>query len=158
MVPSPKELARVHVYVKSVIVCDLYYLSFCYSVSSPRVSGPGIVKIVVRQAAGKEGGQVPTLAVPPSPRIAATQSVLLHPHGTPSSSLRPPTPQQPSLRLPAHPTPPPPPTSSPGQPSRSVLKVVEGTSASTGLGEQNLYQNISIDIKFLFIFGELLIM
>ncbi|XP_053368050.1 helicase SRCAP [Clarias gariepinus] len=106
-------------------------------VSSPRVSGPGIVKIVVRQAAGKEGGQVPTLAVPPSPRIAATQSVLLHPHGTPSSSLRPPTPQQPSLRLPAHPTPPPPPTSSPGQPSRSVLKVVEGTSASTGLVKAN---------------------
>ncbi|KAF5906329.1 helicase SRCAP isoform X1, partial [Clarias magur] len=104
-----------------------------------RVSGPGIVKIVVRQAAAKEGGQVPTLAVPPSPRVAATQSVLLHPHGTPSSSLRPPTPQQPSLRLPVHPTPPHPPTSSPGQPppSRSVLKLVEGTSPSTGLAKAN---------------------
>ncbi|XP_058261939.1 helicase SRCAP isoform X2 [Hemibagrus wyckioides] len=108
-------------------------------VPSPRVSGPGIVKIVVRQAAGKEGGQVPTLAVPPSPRVAAPQSVLLHPHGTPSSTIRPPTPQQPSQRLPVHPSPPQAPTSSPGQtpPSRSVLKVVEETSPSTGLAKAN---------------------
>ncbi|MCJ8738507.1 hypothetical protein PDJAM_G00036680 [Pangasius djambal] len=108
-------------------------------VSSPRVSGPGIVKIVVRQAAGKEGGQVPTLAVPPSPRVAPPQSVLLHPHGTQSSALRPPTPQQPSQRLPVHPAPPQAPTSSPGQPppSRSVLKVVEGTSPSTGIAKAN---------------------
>ncbi|KAK3559623.1 hypothetical protein QTP86_013585, partial [Hemibagrus guttatus] len=108
-------------------------------VPSPRVSGPGIVKIVVRQAAGKEGGQVPTLAVPPSPRVASPQSVLLHPHGTPSSALRPSTPQQPFQRLPVHPTPPQVPTSSPGQtpPSRSVLKVVEETSPSTGLAKAN---------------------
>lgn len=121
-----------------------YYLPLCYSVPSPRVSGPGIVKIVVRQAAGKESGQVPTLAVPPSPRVAAPQSVLLHPHGTPSSTLRPPTPQQPSQRLPVHPAPPQAPTSSPGQtpPSRSVLKVVEETSPSTGLGKRYLNRNL----------------
>lgn len=114
---------------------NLYYLPFCYSVPSPRVSGPGIVKIVVRQAAGKEGGHVPTLAVPPSPRVAHPHSVLLHPHGTPSSALRPPAPQQHTQRLPIHPAPPQAPTSSPGQPSRSVLKVVEGKSPSTGTGD-----------------------
>lgn len=119
---------------------NLYYLPIYHSVPTPRVSGPGIVKIVVRQAAGKEGGQVPTLAVPPSPRVAPPHSVLLHPHGTPSSALRPPTPQQPSQRLPVQPTSSQAPTSSPGRapPSRSVFKVVEGTTPSTGLGEQSL--------------------
>nr|XP_057924482.1 uncharacterized protein srcap isoform X2 [Doryrhamphus excisus] len=37
--------------------------------SSSVVSSPGVVKIVVRQAPGKEGGPVPTLAVAPSPRV-----------------------------------------------------------------------------------------
>lgn len=114
---------------------NLYYLTLCHSVPSPRVSGPGIVKIVVRQAAGKEGGPVPTLAVPPSPRVAPPHSVLLHPHGTPSSVLRPPNLQQPSQRLPIHLTCPQPPTSSPGQLSCSLLKVVEGTSPSTALSK-----------------------
>ncbi|XP_066522462.1 helicase SRCAP isoform X2 [Hoplias malabaricus] len=71
-------------------------------VPSTMVSGPGIVKIVVRQAAGNEGGQVPTLAVPTAPRIAPPQSVLLHPHGTPGPAFRPPTPQQPPHRPPVH--------------------------------------------------------
>ncbi|XP_061120851.1 helicase SRCAP [Syngnathus typhle] len=34
------------------------------------VSSAGVVKIVVRQAAGKDGSPVPTLAVAPSPRVA----------------------------------------------------------------------------------------
>ncbi|KAI5623239.1 helicase SRCAP isoform X2 [Silurus asotus] len=108
-------------------------------VPSTRVSGPGIVKIVVRQAAGKEVGQVPTLAVPPSPRVAAPQSVLLHPHGTPSAAFRPPIAQQPSQRLPVHLVPPQVPTTSPcqPQPSCSVVKVVEGTSPGTGLAKAN---------------------
>ncbi|TSK14700.1 Helicase domino [Bagarius yarrelli] len=107
-------------------------------VQSPRVSGPGIVKIVVRQAAGKEGGQVPTLAVPASPRAAPPQSVLLHPHGT-SSALRPTTPQQTSQRLPVHLTPPQAPTSCLVQTpsSSSGLKVVERTLPSTGFAKAN---------------------
>ncbi|XP_054624215.1 helicase SRCAP isoform X2 [Dunckerocampus dactyliophorus] len=39
--------------------------------SSSVVSSPGVVKIVVRQAPGKEGGPVPTLAVAPSPRVTS---------------------------------------------------------------------------------------
>ncbi|KAK7919410.1 hypothetical protein WMY93_010694 [Mugilogobius chulae] len=39
-------------------------------VPSSVVSSSGVVKIVVRQSAGKDGGPVPTLAVAPSPRIA----------------------------------------------------------------------------------------
>ncbi|KAL6475282.1 hypothetical protein MHYP_G00163220 [Metynnis hypsauchen] len=106
-------------------------------VPSTMVSGPGIVKIVVRQAAGKEAGQVPTLAVAPSPRVAPPQSVLLHPHGTPSPALRPPTPQQPPHRSPVYAAPPRAPTSGPSQPpsTRPVLKVVQGSSSSTGLAK-----------------------
>lgn len=102
------------------------------------VSGPGIVKIVVRQAASKEGGQVPTMAVPPSPRVAPPQSVLLHPHGSPNPALRPPTPQQPHLRSPVYAAPPRAPTSGPSQPppNRPVLKVVQGSAPSPGLGKQ----------------------
>ncbi|XP_060715099.1 helicase SRCAP isoform X2 [Tachysurus vachellii] len=108
--------------------------------TAAQVPSPGIVKIVVRQAAGKEVGQVPTLAVPPSPRVAPPQSVLLHPHGTPSSALRPPTPQQPSQQLPVHPTPPQAPTSNPGQtpPPRSVLKVTDEKSPSTAKANASL--------------------
>uniref|UniRef100_A0A3B4C8Z6 Snf2-related CREBBP activator protein n=1 Tax=Pygocentrus nattereri TaxID=42514 RepID=A0A3B4C8Z6_PYGNA len=110
---------------------------FSYAVPSTMVSGPGIVKIVVRQAAGKEAGQVPTLAVAPSPRVAPPQSVLLHPHGTPSPALRPPTPQQTPHRSPVYAAPPRAPTSGPSQPpsTRPMLKVVQGSSSSTGLGE-----------------------
>ncbi|XP_019901919.3 helicase SRCAP [Esox lucius] len=48
-------------------------------VPSSMVTGSGIVKIVVRQSS-KEGGGVPTLAVPPSPRLApqASPSTLHH--------------------------------------------------------------------------------
>ncbi|XP_035389287.1 helicase SRCAP isoform X2 [Electrophorus electricus] len=108
-------------------------------VPSSMVSGPGIVKIVVRQAAGKESGQVPTLAVPPSPRVAPPQSVLLHPHGTPSPALRPPTPQQAPQRPPAYAAPPRAPTSASGQtpPPCPVLKVVQGSAPSTGLAKVN---------------------
>ncbi|KAI4873498.1 hypothetical protein NFI96_032585, partial [Prochilodus magdalenae] len=108
-------------------------------VPSTMVSGPGIVKIVVRQAAGKEGGQVPTLAVPPSPRVAPPQSVLLHPHGTPSPVLRPATPQQSPHRPAVYTAPPRAPSSGPSQPppTRPILKVVQGSSSSTGLAKVN---------------------
>ncbi|XP_072524231.1 uncharacterized protein srcap isoform X2 [Salminus brasiliensis] len=108
-------------------------------VPSTMVSGPGIVKIVVRQAAGKDSGQVPTLAVPPSPRVAPPQSVLLHPHGTPSPVLRPPTPQQPPHRPPVYAAPPRAPTSGPSQPPPTcpVLKVVQGSLPSAGLAKVN---------------------
>ncbi|XP_022524623.2 helicase SRCAP isoform X1 [Astyanax mexicanus] len=108
-------------------------------VPSTMVSGPGIVKIVVRQAAGKDSGQVPTLAVPPSPRVAPPQSVLLHPHGTPSPVLRPPTPQQPPHRPPVYAAPPRAPTSGPSQPPPTcpVLKVVQGSAPSAGLAKVN---------------------
>uniref|UniRef100_A0A3Q4ACY0 Uncharacterized protein n=1 Tax=Mola mola TaxID=94237 RepID=A0A3Q4ACY0_MOLML len=49
-------------------------------VNPSMVSSPGVVKIVVRQTAGKEGGPVPTLAVAPSPRVAPQASFSQHPH------------------------------------------------------------------------------
>lgn len=89
------------------------------------VSGPGIVKIVVRQAPSKEGGSIPTLAVPPSPRPAPPQSVTLHPHGTPSPVLRAPTASQPPQRPPVYAAPPRL-ASSQTPPTRPVLRVVQG--------------------------------
>ncbi|XP_051530185.1 helicase SRCAP-like isoform X2 [Myxocyprinus asiaticus] len=95
-------------------------------VPSSMVSGPGIVKIVVRQASSKEGGSVPTLAVPPSPR-PAPQSVTLHPHGTPSPVLRVPTSSQPPQRPPVYAAPPRTVALSQTPPTRPVLRVVQGT-------------------------------
>ncbi|XP_051958618.1 helicase SRCAP-like [Xyrauchen texanus] len=99
-------------------------------VPSSMVSGPGIVKIVVRQAASKEGGSVPTLAVPPSPRPAPPQSVTLRPHGTPSPVLRSPT-SQPPQRPPVYAAPPRTVASSQTPPTRPVLRVVQGPATKT---------------------------
>ncbi|KAK2876406.1 hypothetical protein Q8A67_020502 [Cirrhinus molitorella] len=95
-------------------------------VPTSMVSGPGIVKIVVRQAPSKEGASIPTLAVPPSPRPAPPQSVTLHPHGTPSPVLRAPTASQPPQRPPVYAAPPRTVASSQTPPTRPVLRVVQG--------------------------------
>uniref|UniRef100_A0A8C2E4G5 Snf2-related CREBBP activator protein n=1 Tax=Cyprinus carpio TaxID=7962 RepID=A0A8C2E4G5_CYPCA len=99
---------------------------FIIPVPTSMVSGPGIVKIVVRQAPSKEGGSIPTLAVPPSPRPAPPQSVTLHPHGTPSPVLRAPTASQPPQRPPVYAAPPRTVASSQTPPTRPVLRVVQG--------------------------------
>ncbi|KTF94230.1 hypothetical protein cypCar_00016866 [Cyprinus carpio] len=98
---------------------------FIIPVPTSMVSGPGIVKIVVRQAPSKEGGSIPTLAVPPSPRPAPPQSVTLHPHGTASPVLRAPTASQPPQRPPVYAAPPRL-ASSQTPPTRPVLRVVQG--------------------------------
>uniref|UniRef100_A0A7N6BQG0 Snf2-related CREBBP activator protein n=1 Tax=Anabas testudineus TaxID=64144 RepID=A0A7N6BQG0_ANATE len=66
-------------------------------VSSSMVSSPGVVKIVVRQSAGKEGGPVPTLAVAPSPRVAPQASPSPHANTTPVRNT--PQPPRPVLKL-----------------------------------------------------------
>ncbi|KAM4624625.1 uncharacterized protein srcap [Polymixia lowei] len=107
-------------------------------VPSSMVSSPGIVKIVVRQSTGKEGGPVPTLAVAPSPRVAPQPSPSLHHHAN-TPPVRNPAPPQIPQRTPgpatAHYTIAPPriPSSSPSQPQppRPVLKVVQPPPAST---------------------------
>lgn len=104
-------------------------------VPSTMVSSPGVVKIVVRQAAGKEGGPVPTLAVAPSPRPppqAPTPSLHQHTNTPPARST---APLQIAPRAPgpgpatAHYTIAPlrHPSSTPNQPQplRPVLKVVQ---------------------------------
>ncbi|XP_007572801.1 helicase SRCAP isoform X2 [Poecilia formosa] len=106
-------------------------------VPSTMVSSPGVVKIVVRQAAGKEGGPVPTLAVAPSPRLAPqAPPPSLHPH-TNTAPVRSTALLQIAPRAPgpgpgpatAHYTIAPlrPPSSTPNQPQppRPVLKVVQ---------------------------------
>ncbi|XP_039870122.1 helicase SRCAP isoform X1 [Simochromis diagramma] len=101
-------------------------------VSSTMVSSPGVVKIVVRQSTGKEGGPVPTLAVAPSPRVAPQPSPSLHPHAN-TTPVRNTAPLQIAQRTPgpatAHYTIAPPrnPSSAPNQPQppRPVLKVVQ---------------------------------
>lgn len=57
-------------------------------VPSSMVSSAGVVKIVVRQSTGKEGGPVPTLAVAPSPRVAPPASLSMHPHATTATPVR----------------------------------------------------------------------
>lgn len=106
------------------------------------VSSPGVVKIVVRQTAGKDGGPVPTLAVAPSPRVVPQASPTLHPHAPATATATPvrnTAPLQIAQRTPgpatAHYTIAPPgnPSSTPNQPHppRPVLKVVQPPSAST---------------------------
>nr|XP_046224857.1 helicase SRCAP-like isoform X3 [Oncorhynchus gorbuscha] len=121
-------------------------------VPSSVVTSSGIVKIVVRQSS-KEGGGVPTLAVPPSPRVAPQASTSMHHHA--NTAVRTPAPQQtahrhpgpttaqytlapleplpqsqlePVPQPPSNPCPPRNPTSalSQSQPPRPVLKVVTG--------------------------------
>ncbi|XP_071318195.1 helicase SRCAP isoform X2 [Trachinotus anak] len=107
-------------------------------VPSPMVSSPGVVKIVVRQSAGKEGGPVPTLAVAPSPRVAPQASPSLHAHAN-TTPVRNTTPLQIAQRTPgpatAHYTIAPPrhPSSTLNQPQppRPVLKVVQPPPSST---------------------------
>lgn len=102
------------------------------------VSSPGVVKIVVRQAAGKEGGPVPTLAVAPSPRVAPQASPSLHPHIN-TAPVRTSAPLHIAQRTPgpatAHYTIAPPGihSSAPSQPHppRPVLKVVQPPTPST---------------------------
>lgn len=103
------------------------------------VNSPGVVKIVVRQTTGKEGGPVPTLAVAPSPRVAPqTPSPSLHPH-TNTTPLRSTAPIQIAPRTPgpatAHYTIAPlrQPSSTPNQPQtpHPVLKVVQQPPPST---------------------------
>lgn len=65
--------------------CVLTCLSF--PVPSSVVTSSGIVKIVVRQSS-KEGGGVPTLAVPPSPRVAPQASPSIHHHANTNIALR----------------------------------------------------------------------
>ncbi|XP_072230229.1 uncharacterized protein srcap [Leuresthes tenuis] len=107
-------------------------------VPSTMVSSPGVVKIVVRQSAGKEGGPVPTLAVAPSPRVFPQAPASLHPH-TNTTPVRNTAPLQIAPRTPgpatAHYTIAPPrhPGSTPNQPQplRPVLKVVQPPPCST---------------------------
>ncbi|XP_061612159.1 helicase SRCAP isoform X3 [Phyllopteryx taeniolatus] len=95
--------------------------------SSSGVSSSGVVKIVVRQAAGKEGGPVPTLAVAPSPRVVSSHP---HPNATPVRNA---ATQQVAQRTPgpatAHYTlaPPRTPSSTPNQaqPPVPILKIVQ---------------------------------
>ncbi|XP_034073423.1 helicase SRCAP isoform X2 [Gymnodraco acuticeps] len=102
------------------------------------VSSPGVVKIVVRQTAGKDGGPVPTLAVAPSPRFGPLASLSPHPHAT-TTPVRIPAPLQIAQRTPgpatAHYTIAPPgnPSSTPNQlhPTRPILKVVQPPPPST---------------------------
>lgn len=100
------------------------------------VSSPGVVKIVVRQSAGKEGGPVPTLAVAPSPRIAPQASPSPHANTTPVRNT---APLQIAQRTPgpatAHYTIAPPrnltSTQNQPQPPRPVLKLVQPLPSST---------------------------
>ncbi|XP_068592924.1 helicase SRCAP isoform X2 [Cebidichthys violaceus] len=102
------------------------------------VSSPGVVKIVVRQTAGKDGGPVPTLAVAPSPRVAPQTSPSLHLHAN-TTPIRNTAPLQIAQRTPgpatAHYTIAPPgiPSSTPNQPHppRPVLKVVQPPPSSS---------------------------
>nr|XP_055032950.1 helicase SRCAP isoform X2 [Misgurnus anguillicaudatus] len=99
-------------------------------VPTSMISGPGIVKIVVRQSASKEPSLVPTLAVPPSPRPASPrpappQSITLHPHGTPNPVLRAPASSQPPPRPPVYAAPPRTVASSQTPPTRPVLRVIQ---------------------------------
>lgn len=110
------------------------------------VSSPGIVKIVVRQTAGKDGGPVPTLAVAPSPRVAPQVSPAPHPH--PNTTLvRHTAPIQIVQRTPgpatAHYTIAPPgnpnPTQSQSQPPRPILKVVQSPSNTEQPGKKGAW-------------------
>ncbi|XP_041819357.1 helicase SRCAP [Chelmon rostratus] len=101
-------------------------------VTPSMVGSPGVVKIVVRQTTGKEGGPVPTLAVAPSPRVAPQASPSPHPHAN-TTPVRNAAPLQITQRTPgpatAHYTIAPPGnhSSAPNQPHppRPVLKVVQ---------------------------------
>ncbi|KAM8836394.1 uncharacterized protein srcap isoform 1-T2 [Spinachia spinachia] len=91
------------------------------------VSSPGVVKIVVRQTAGKDGGPVPTLAVAPSPRVAPLTS--LHPQTNTAAPLqiaqRTPGPATATAHYTIAPPGNPGPTPNQPHPPRPILKVVQ---------------------------------
>ncbi|XP_020773943.2 helicase SRCAP isoform X2 [Boleophthalmus pectinirostris] len=119
-------------------------------VPSSVVSSSGVVKIVVRQSAGKDGGPVPTLAVAPSPRVAPQPAPVQFPSSTPVRSTpiaRHTAPIQIAHRTPgpatAHYTIAPPPripSAIPSQsqppPPRPILKVVQPTQTTAPTTQQ----------------------
>lgn len=119
-------------------------------VPSSVVSSSGVVKIVVRQTAGKDGGPVPTLAVAPSPRVAPQPAPVQYPGSTPIRStpaMRHTAPIQITQRTPgpatAHYTIAPPPripSAIPHQPQpmppRPILKVVPPPQVTTTTTQQ----------------------
>ncbi|XP_039991417.1 helicase SRCAP [Xiphias gladius] len=123
-------------------------------VTSSMGGSPGVVKIVVRQSAGKEGGPVPTLAVAPSPRVAPQASPSLHTHAN-TTPVRNTAPLQIAQRTPgpatAHYTIAPPrnPSSTLNQPQppRPVLKVVQPPPSSTEQLAQALVTTVSSMFK-----------
>ncbi|KAM9831234.1 uncharacterized protein srcap [Neosynchiropus ocellatus] len=99
------------------------------------VSSPGVVKIVVRQSTGKEGGPVPTMAVAPSPRVALQPSRPLHPNTTPvrhtaTLQITPRTPGPATAHYTIAPPRVPSTTSNQPHPPRPILKVVQPPSLS----------------------------
>ncbi|KAJ8364857.1 hypothetical protein SKAU_G00136880 [Synaphobranchus kaupii] len=99
------------------------------------VTSPGIVKIVVRQSTGKEGGAVPSLAVPPPPRLPAVPSPDFASHANTSSSFRPSVSIQPPT---SHTAPPRIATSAPAQTHHThpVLRVLQGPAVGTEQANQ----------------------
>uniref|UniRef100_A0A8C9WU67 Snf2-related CREBBP activator protein n=1 Tax=Scleropages formosus TaxID=113540 RepID=A0A8C9WU67_SCLFO len=123
-----------------------------FIMSSSMVASSGIVKIVVRPTATKEGGGVPAMAVPPSPRPFPSPSSVLPPFSNASASLRPPVPSMAPHKLCA------PPSSLTAvsgstatlntQLSQPVLKVLQGSPAAAEQGEQAaLVNNICLKLR-----------
>ncbi|XP_061087255.1 helicase SRCAP isoform X2 [Conger conger] len=104
-------------------------------VPSSVVTSPGIVKIVVRQSTGKEGGAVPTQAVSPPSRLPTVPSPDIAPHANASSPFRPPVSVQPPS---THTAPPRTGTSAPTQThlTRQVLRVLQGPAVGTEQANQ----------------------
>lgn len=121
-----------------------------FSLATPSmISSPGIVKIVVRQTAGKDGGPVPTLAVAPSPRVAPQVSPSPNPYLN-TTPVRNTAPIQIVQRTPgpatAHYTIAPPgksnPTQSQSQPPRPILKVVQPPSNAEQSGKKGAWLDL----------------
>ncbi|XP_035260329.1 helicase SRCAP isoform X2 [Anguilla anguilla] len=103
-------------------------------VPSSVVTSPGIVKIVVRQSTGKEGGAVSSLAVPPPPRLPTVPSPDTAPHVNISSSFRPSV----TIQPPSSHTAPSGTTSAPTQThlTRPVFRVLQGPAVGTEQASQ----------------------
>lgn len=120
--------------------------SFCIVVPSSVVSSPGVVKIVMRQSTGKDGGAVPTLAVAPSPRVVPHASSIQYPSTTPvrSTPVKHTAPLQIAQRTPgpatAHYTIAPLRNPSQPQPPRPILKVVQPSPATTDQPGERKYE------------------
>lgn len=119
------------------------WLSMFSPAAPSMISSPGIVKIVVRQTAGKDGGPVPTLAVAPSPRVVPQVSPSPHAYLN-TTPVRNAAPIHIVQRTPgpatAHYTIAPPgksnPTQSQSQPPRPILKVVQPPSNTEQSGKK----------------------